>query len=175
MFENLAAEAAESLRLQAERLSSCAAPSEHVTTIGVRHGSGQGLVEVREKLGHTRNRLVVYVIQIAHGVSPADARAAFVECRGTPYKFSRHNRHAADSDCLYVGSSAKFVQRVAEHLGAGHPATYALHLCRWFPPNAELRVTYGVMPETADAVLTAALEDRLWDQLGPMFGRRGAL
>lgn len=79
------------------------------------------------------------------------------------------------SRCLYVGSSKNVHQRLKEHLGYGAKGTYALQLAHWagrFPAELEFKCAKyqtGLAPEVYQA-----LEDTLWDEMSPMFGRKGA-
>lgn len=84
-------------------------------------------------------------------------------------------RPNGQSCCLYVGSSKKVHQRLKEHLGYGAKGTYALHLAHWasrFPVELEFmcaKYQAGLGPEVYQA-----LEDTLWNEMSPMFGRKGA-
>lgn len=97
----------------------------------------------------------------------SEAKAAQVE-RAYP-------RLNDQSRCFYVGSSRKMHQRLKEHLGYGSKGTYALQLAHWinrFPVEVEFtcaKYQADLAPEVYQA-----LEDTLWDEMSPMFGRKGA-
>lgn len=86
--------------------------------------------------------------------------------------YARLNR---PSKCMYVGSSKKINQRLKEHLGFGAKGTYALQLAYWanqLPLEFELECA-KYSPGIAAEVIQA-LEDTLWFEQHPMFGRQGA-
>jgi hypothetical protein len=98
---------------------------------------------------------------------------AFRACRGA-YALARDNKSHEDTRCLYVGSSANLLRRIREHAGQGHEKTYALHMGRWLPDEAEVRLTYAFLGAGSPSLIASALEDHLWETRRPMFGRRGA-
>ncbi|MEO9503386.1 hypothetical protein [Nonlabens ulvanivorans] len=92
--------------------------------------------------------------------------------------FSKHNQ--VDSKCLYVGSSrAKtFVKRLREHLGYGSKSTYALHINQWLPSNIKISIEFFSINGKASISGYSALEfleQALWMQEQPMFGKRSGL
>jgi hypothetical protein len=80
------------------------------------------------------------------------------------------------SCCFYVGSSHDFRKRLKEHLGYGNPKTYSLQLAHWAQDFSTLELTLEC--DQYDAALgqdvLQALEDTLWDNMRPMFGRKGS-
>lgn len=75
---------------------------------------------------------------------------------------------------LYVGSSQKLAQRVKEHLGYGNKKTYSLQLNAWARDlNLHLEVCCAQYPAHTSPEVLQALEDALWYELEPMFGRKG--
>lgn len=77
------------------------------------------------------------------------------------------------SPVLYVGCSLSLRGRVREHLGFGSGRTYALRLNKWFTEcSLELVVAAFDRNASRDAVLY--LEETLWHDLKPMFGRPGS-
>ncbi len=84
-------------------------------------------------------------------------------------------RFNGPSRCFYVGSSRNLHQRLKDHLGYGAKSTFGLHLACWashFP--LELEFKCAKYQGGRDSRVYQALEDTLWDELSPMFGRRGA-
>jgi len=91
----------------------------------------------------------------------------------------KHNRAYArlndPSSCLYVGSSEKIHQRIKEHLGFGAQGTYSLQLAYWASTfDLELAFECAKYAEGATPEVIQTLEDTLWAELKPMFGRQGA-
>jgi hypothetical protein len=79
------------------------------------------------------------------------------------------------SSCIYVGSSEKIHQRIKEHLGYGAKGTYSLQLAAWaVPHNLSLKLWCAQYSEDTASGVLQALEDTLWSELKPMFGRQGA-
>ncbi|EGV9614983.1 hypothetical protein D9M92_25855, partial [Vibrio parahaemolyticus] len=79
----------------------------------------------------------------------------------------------ANSKYLYVGRSKKLRSRLNQHLGAENGGLFAMHLSRWSTQtNVKIKVSYYQL-DNEDNLLVQALEDGLWDELKPMFGRKG--
>ncbi|EJG0735622.1 hypothetical protein C4G28_RS22580 [Vibrio parahaemolyticus] len=90
-----------------------------------------------------------------------------------PKDFPRLNKKHKGSQYLYVGRSHKLRSRIRQHLGSGHKGTYALHMMRWankIEENIELQ--YFKL-EGVENLVVQAVEDALWSELRPAFGRKG--
>ena len=80
----------------------------------------------------------------------------------------------AKGRCFYVGSSQTVAKRFAEHLGYGSKKTYALQLLHWARPiGLRVKLTCAKYPNCTPYSVLQALEDTLWDNKAPMFGRQG--
>lgn len=80
----------------------------------------------------------------------------------------------AKSTCLYVGSSQAVAKRLAEHLGYRAKKTYAMQLLHWARPlGIRVKITCAKYPDSTPYPVLQALEDTLWESMGPMFGRQG--
>lgn len=79
-----------------------------------------------------------------------------------------------ESKCLYVGSKRKDIKaRIKQHLGYGNARTYSLDLKFWFPPKIEILIeVYSV---SLGNELLVALEQSMWENSKPMFGKKGGL
>ena len=76
--------------------------------------------------------------------------------------------------CFYVGSSSNVSLRLKEHLGYGAKATFSLQLAHWtMGLDLELKFICARYRNSSQPDVFQALEDILWDQLQPMFGRKG--
>ncbi|MGE8561950.1 MAG: hypothetical protein ACN6NJ_13565 [Acinetobacter sp.] len=72
---------------------------------------------------------------------------------------------------MYVGSSTTGIKnRLKQHLGQGHKATYALHLNQWF--QGQFKIT--IKQYDVENQVLQLIEDDLSDQLKPAFGKLGA-
>ena len=81
----------------------------------------------------------------------------------------------APSSILYVGSSEKIHQRLKEHLGFGSKKTFSLQLAAWARQlDLALKICCAQYPADTPSEVLQALEDTLWFELKPMFGRQGA-
>jgi hypothetical protein len=158
--------------------------------------SGVLPVEVKKWKHHTRNLVAnggepevindvkkwsgkgcvyLYVLTIASGVSdPSDLIGAYTNARTSEKGTRAYARLNKPSKCIYVGSSEKVHQRLKEHLGFGAKGTYSLHLACWINPfDLEIEFECARYSVGTDPKAVQALEDALWSELSPMFGRQG--
>jgi len=88
--------------------------------------------------------------------------------------YSRFNGINEESRCLYVGQSKDICKRLREHCGHGARRTYSLQLNHWAATlHLPLRLHCAHYVNSVNNDMLQALEDRLWNELKPMFGRRG--
>lgn len=89
---------------------------------------------------------------------------------------SKYNK--TKSNYLYVGSSTTdFRSRIKNHFGTRGNRVYSLHLCKW-----DRDLDYDIILKTyqvtnskktqTDRILVEFLEQQLWDDLKPNFGKR---
>jgi len=91
---------------------------------------------------------------------------------GSGLAFARLNK-VDPSTVLYVGCSSDLSVRLRQHLGFGPNRTYALRLNKWMPACPMDLVVAAYDPSASnDAILL--LEETLWRDLKPMFGRPGS-
>ena len=94
-------------------------------------------------------------------------------------KIKGEKRHVSkcnkrESTCLYVGSKRNDIyNRIKQHLGYGQARTYSLDLKFWFPPNIEL--TFVIYPVVLKFDLLVMLEQQMWENSKPMFGKQSGL
>lgn len=96
---------------------------------------------------------------------------------------SKDNTESNLSQFLYVGSSiTDFVGRLKNHLGVRESVdTYSLYLSKW-DQNLDYQIkvcTYQVISKTKDVAVknltVEILEQQIWDQCKPLFGKRSGL
>lgn len=88
--------------------------------------------------------------------------------------YPRLNPNNKGTQYLYVGRSHKLRNRIRQHLGDGYKGTYAMHMKRWLnDPNIKIELLYYKFQDIENSFIQA-LEDAMWDQLKPCFGRKGA-
>lgn len=109
----------------------------------------------------------VYVIELLGG-TPEDVFNEMVRYKSTGLR--KCPKLNAPSNVLYVGSSSSGLkQRINQHIGNGHKATYALHLNHWLVGNYKITVSeYDVANEVLQII-----EDGLSYELKPAFGKMG--
>lgn len=92
--------------------------------------------------------------------------------KGIKRHVSRVNK--CESLCLYVGSKRENIaSRIKQHLGYGTARTYSLDLKYWFPPKIDILIeVYSVI---LDNDLLVALEQKIWENSRPMFGKQSGL
>jgi hypothetical protein len=100
---------------------------------------------------------------------------AFASVKAAEKGNRAYSRLNQPSKRMYVGSSEKIHQRIKEHLGFGARGTYSLQLAYWAQPfNLEIEIECAKYPEATPSEVLQSLEDTLWADLLPMFGRQGA-
>ena len=114
----------------------------------------------------------IYCIEAQQGADAAACLRAFAARPDGDRKFARNN--GIESCCLYVGSSVHMAQRLKEHLGFGAAGTYALQLAYWAADlGCGFMLTCATYDDRTPPLAIQTMEDALWDELRPMFGRRG--
>jgi len=89
-------------------------------------------------------------------------------------KLTKLNEGNKGSKYLYVGSSNSIKRRFNEHCGKAHDKTYALKLSKWLKhASSEIKFNYVEVIGVKQIILQH-LEDALWRELKPMFGKSGA-
>lgn len=100
---------------------------------------------------------------------------SFADAKASEKGKRAYARLNAPSSCIYVGGSEKIHQRIKEHLGYGAKGTYSLQLAAWaVPHNLHLKLCCAQYSAETSSEVLQALEDTLWAELKPMFGRQGA-
>ncbi|MDH5717659.1 MAG: hypothetical protein OEZ22_08465 [Spirochaetia bacterium] len=77
---------------------------------------------------------------------------------------------------LYVGSKEKKLkERLSQHLGISGEArsVYSLYLRDWWPANVELNIKIYNFSSEVTYELLQILEDLIWDEMHPLFGKKG--
>lgn len=94
-----------------------------------------------------------------------------------PYQMSRLVGWSAGKTCLYVGKTDDLIDRQREHLGPHSAISYAMHLGMWAPASLHavpITIEYWPLAEldlSKDAI--QALEDAIWRDSRPVFGKQG--
>jgi hypothetical protein len=138
--------------------------------------SDQFFLEIKKWAG--KNGKFIYAIQAKPGMSPQKIRQTFVDASDRMKRDGRNcsrlnEKHVADF-WLYVGRSEKLHSRMKEHFGHGSKSTYSLQMIHWSESlELQLELHCARYREDIHDLVLQSLEDQLWDDLRPMFGRRG--
>lgn len=150
--------------------------SWNVRTRGLADG-GDAPALVGEVKNWARNGgLYLYTIsRQSSDPSNENLAGSFAHAKASEKGQRAYARSNAPSPCIYVGSSGKIHQRIKEHLGYGAKGTYSLQLSAWAASlSLHLKLWCAQYPASTPPDVLQALEDALWSQLRPMFGRQGA-
>jgi hypothetical protein len=131
--------------------------------------------EVKEWAKKEKGCLYLYTFQIASKEVDLSALvSAYSEAKKAKKGGRAYAKLNKPSAWLYVGESQHIHQRLKEHLGFGAKGTYALHLAYWANSiGIQLNFECAKYPSDTSRVALQALEDTLWEELKPMFGRQG--
>lgn len=136
----------------------------------------QDQVEQIKQWANGRGDLYIYYFLALEGSNIEEIRQRFENAKkGKDRAYPRINKPEKISRYLYVGSSQNIASRFKEHLGDGNKKTYALQLYHWCA-GLNFDIDFYCMkfdPETEPAAIQA-FEDAMWEDLNPLFGRRGA-
>jgi hypothetical protein len=79
---------------------------------------------------------------------------------------------------IYVGSKEKdLTQRIAQHLGIVKTAgrsVYSLYLKDWWNDHSKIILKIWNFKGTIDYNVLQIIEDALWEEIQPLFGKKGA-
>jgi hypothetical protein len=120
--------------------------------------------------------IYLYIIGLVTQANISDLKEAFSEAKNTKRNDRAYARLNSDniSACLYVGSSRDITGRLKQHLGYGPRDTFALQLAHWASTfKLELEIQCAKYPLGHSAEVYQILEDTLWEQMSPLFGRKG--
>jgi len=121
-----------------------------------------------------KNHLYLYYFQVVNNPNLAEIERTFLNTKETEKNRRAYPRFNHQSKFLYVGSSFNISQRFKDHLGYGSKRTYSIQLAHWACNlNLELDCIYAKYPQDIAHDVIQVIEDTLWDELRPMFGRRG--
>jgi hypothetical protein len=116
----------------------------------------------------------LYYIRALNSPNLTMVERAFTTAKQRDKNQRAYARLIGPSEFLYVGSSSSTIQRCKDHLGYCSPTTYSLQLAHWTSNlNLELDFVYAKYDGNIDPDVIQVIEDTLWDNLKPMFGRKG--
>ncbi|GHT94408.1 hypothetical protein FACS1894141_1020 [Spirochaetia bacterium] len=133
--------------------------------------------ELKKKLRGIKQN-AVYIITSQESFE-GKQRKAYNNCKKNGFQMSRdmfkkHHENTNKPCCLYVGSSITDVNtRLKQHLGITESkTTYALHLKYWWK-DATLQITVYQFNDDIEDYVLQFIEDCLWEENKPIFGRKG--
>lgn len=116
----------------------------------------------------------IYFIEVDTRTDLPGIRRAFDDAKRKDKASRAYCRLNDARHCLYVGRSDELHARVWQHLGYGHGKTYALQLSHWAHTlHLRFELYCAQYPRDTENDVLQAIEDQLWDEKKPMFGRRG--
>lgn len=116
----------------------------------------------------------LYYFRLTQNTNLKRVEAPFAAAKARERKERAYARLNEQKDNLYVGSSQDIGKRILEHLGFGQSKTYSLQLAHWSQELAlQIELVCARYENSTSEEVMQALEDALWNQLTPMFGRRG--
>jgi hypothetical protein len=74
--------------------------------------------------------------------------------------------------CLYVGSCEKNIQTRMKHHTGKLSGTFGLHLGEWWKKNP-IQIFFLIFADNIAGEYLSLIEDALWDECKPLFGKRG--
>ena len=174
----LATAAASKLRSQANALEvieelDTRAWSFNTSSLSDRNRFSNLLHEIRQWGADGEPR--IYRFSCQPGADLKGLRRAFSDAKASEKDQRAYARlNSPESLTLYVGGSSSLSKRIGEHLGFGARRTYAMHLACWAQPfSLEVEICAARYSHSADIDVMQALEDSLWREMNPMFGRLG--
>jgi hypothetical protein len=144
----------------------------------IRNGTPEAMIAEwlsPENWPYSKKQPAIYVISANDADCAKDLANAFPDKKNRDFAGPRVNKDNKGEKTLYVGSSENVAKRLTEHLWcAKHKNTYALNLGLWCP-NGEGSIHVHVQPilKCNSREVRQDLEDALWQQLKPIFGKRG--
>ena len=178
-FSRLPVLACEMLDRAREGLDTCTIAGSREFAIDgalLRNPSSEQLAALLQSVGSfsPRDAKAIYFLLVQGPVDLSRCQQAFREGKEASDRYFSRDMDRL-SPCLYVGASANLERRLKEHLGVGAQKTYALQLSHWAADlGLNLSMGCAVYSRGAQPDAMQTLEDALWNEMQPMFGRRGA-
>jgi hypothetical protein len=183
----LSQRAAERLRTLADDLARVSLPPPHSRVVNVEeicklYDGVKRKVQLRECGLPQKYEQVIYRLS----VSDNQTLRCFYEARDLipldlkgKLSLARFNKFELNSNTLYVGVSQDLPVRLEWHFGIKRPENFALHLSRWIPVEMRripITLEYWRLADLGltDDLSAQALEDAMWTECAPLFGRQGA-
>jgi len=127
-------------------------------------------------MGNNVNHPTIYRISVCDSAVASALYDKFLSIRfqNKDIKFPKINKNSV-STTIYVGSSISIVSRIKQHFYDAAKGTYALKMSRWNLTGSnqvKLELTSDISSKKHFGFQD--LEDALWQQSQPMFGKKGS-
>ena len=172
--------ASEILKNTAKEIESITFPGAETIVFATEQLTDDYIAELLKNVpANCANTDFIYVLELESSEVSRSISESFVKSRKSQGKsdfagkkdFCKCNNNS--SNYLYVGRSKKLRSRLKQHLGAGNKGVYAIHMSRWIAGiSASINIHYYGF-DGKDNLIIQAIEDALWEQFQPMFGRKG--
>lgn len=156
----------------AEKISEVQIHEKFSHELATDHIDSQNAEQLFDALNVKSNRRCIYVIE-SIDLNVKRCFSAFMDAKAErkEYAFARMN---VINDVFYVGSSLNLKSRLKNHLGLTSKKTYSLQLAQWISNiKGSLKFTVYYFKDEIEPEILQALEDALWRNLKPMFGKQG--
>ena len=163
-----------------QALAAIACPTVQTIQIGLNELTHESIGELLEEVpsGYRKNDQdtdFVYVIRLCRSTQTLVTTLwdQLDAARTLADDYCRVNRENTNPGALYVGRSKKLKSRLTQHLGTEQRGVYSMHMQRWATGNvSEISISYMKF-ENQEDLLVQAVEDGIWAELKPAFGRKG--
>ncbi len=114
----------------------------------------------------------IYIIRI-EGIERNELISKYKLFKESNKPTSYFNKNSTSNDVIYVGSSQSIVSRINQHLGHTGAKLYSLHLKDWLE-NHDINLKIELLHMDGEFHdLTNEIEFGIWDELQPLFGKKG--
>ncbi len=120
----------------------------------------------------TWDNLIIYYFEINEKLTKHELDRFWKDLESEWRKYAKQNRAGMENEnILYVGSSHGFWRRFKEHCGLWYKWTYSLQMNTWIDTSRVITVNYIIVDNVFENILQL-LEDALYDELKPLFGKK---
>ena len=131
---------------------------------------------LNEIMGKKVNHPTIYRISVSDSAVASELYDKFLNIReqNKDIRFPKINKNSS-SETIYVGSSISIVSRIKQHLYDAAKGTYALKMSTWnLTGSNKLKLELTSDFSSKRHFGFQDLEDALWQQSQPMFGKKGS-
>lgn len=133
------------------------------------------LKPVLDECNEFKKSKYLYIMEALEHTDILECYHAFSDARNNTLDKRAYARLNEPSETFYVGTSKSFSSRLKQHFGYASPKIFALHLSHWIQDiQGGIKLTAFRYSSDIEPKVLQAIEDGLWEEMLPMFGRQGA-